>query len=157
MFIKCLKKCILGFIKLYRRFYKLTSISGSNNYDLLNPVKITAKTFIKNSTNEIENLPLVSKESNGIFFVSLNPKLYQSRNIYDLYWYVQYIKNAPQKRLITSFQVIPYNISANIDIELEKQDINCQVDNLEQEINYKIKDENYKIIILEDKNEFTNI
>ena len=132
-------------------------MNGSNNYDLLNPIKITAKTFIKNSTNEIENLPLVSKESDGIFFVSLNPKLYQSRNIYDLYWYVQYTKNTPQKRLITSFQIIPYNINANVDVEIKNQDINCQVDNLEQTVNCKIKDEEFRIIILENKNELTNI
>ena len=128
-------------LRLYRRFYKIekAATDSSETYSLIDPTQLTAKTFVRNTTNEIEDLGSPQKDSSGIYYVNLNPKKYSIDLEYDVHWYVTYISIAPIKRLLTTFKLIPqilssgqieYNLDYNNNIEFEINDaIDIEIEN----------------------------
>lgn len=123
-------------IRLYRRFYKLNSSGNNDTHELIDPAEVLCNSYVKDSVNVIETKS-PTKESLGIYFVDLNPNFYSFSNIYDLIWEVRYINNSNIKKLYTTFKINPINISANMDYEIEKN-----------EIIYNVNNEMFEIIIL---------
>ena len=105
-------------LTLYRDFYCINHTSfNSDNYVLINPVELSANTYVKNSTAITETL-VVYNESLGKYYVKLNPFFYSFDYIYELKWSVVYDLNSPVKILTTRFKMKPYNINSSFDVEV---------------------------------------
>ena len=104
---------------LYKDFYCInhTTFSSADTYTLINPISISANTFVENSNVLIENIS-TQNESVGRYYVNLNPNLYSFDNVYELIWSIMYNANSPIKNLKTRFRLNPYNINASLDIEI---------------------------------------
>lgn len=114
----------MGLLRLYRKFYCVTTASSADTYTLITPTSLSASTYVSGSgdttsTTLVETgFPLV-EESSGVFYADLNPRLYSSDVTYDLVWYVQYTPTAPANRkLCTRFRIMPFNIANQLDYEL---------------------------------------
>ena len=112
----------MGLLRLYRKIYCVST--ATNDYTLITPTSISAECYVAgtggtNSSTLIEtNIPLIEEEV-GIFYADLNPQLYASDVTYDLVFYVQYTPSAPvDKKLITRFRIMPFNIANNLDYEV---------------------------------------
>jgi len=119
----------MAVIRLYRRFYKITSDGNLNSYSLIDPIEIIASSYIKDSINLIETVSEIQKESTGIYFVDLSPDLYSYSNTYDLKWTVQYTTSikSSNKNLLTTFKLKPINISSEIGINLTDSDFSYDI------------------------------
>jgi len=114
----------MGILRLYRKFYCVSTAGSSDTYTLITPTSVTAQCFVAGtggteSATLIESgIPLTEEES-GIFYADLNPTLYSSDVTYDLVFYVQYTSDAPlDKKLITRFRIMPFNIASQLDFEI---------------------------------------
>jgi len=113
----------MAVIRLYRRFYRINSRKSGDLYSLIDPVSISANVYEKDTPNLIEANPPITRESEGIYYVDLNPILYSYDKTYDLKWTAQYINIAPLKNLVTSFKLNPTNFGTGGEIytEVENQ------------------------------------
>ncbi len=115
----------MGILRLYRKFYCVSTLGPSDTYTLITPVSVTAESYVAgtggtNSSTLIETGIPITEEEVGIFYADLNPILYSSDVTYDLVWYVQYTPVAPaNKKLITRFRISPLNIASQLDYEIE--------------------------------------
>jgi len=91
----------MSIFRLYRKFYSINYNLGTTNYTLINPTTLSANTYLSNVLVE-SNLNII-QESNGVYYVDLNPTLYTNPNIYELRWFVQYVNNSATKILQTMF------------------------------------------------------
>ena len=114
----------MGEIRLYRKFYcaSVSTIGGTDEYNLINPYSLSANTFVAGTGNTqtstiIESGLNIIQSETGIYYVDLDPISYAADIIYDLVWYVEYIENSPNKKLVTRFKVNPVNIGQQIEIE----------------------------------------
>lgn len=125
----------MGLLRLYRKIYRVSKSGTSETYTLITPTSITAESFVAgtgdtNSSSIIETDITLIESSTGIFYADLNPNLYSSDVTYDLVFYVQYTPTAPSnKKLITRFRIMPFNIANNLDFEIS------DVNNIDFEIN----------------------
>jgi len=134
----------MGILRLYRKFYCVSTSGPSDTYTLITPTSVTAEVYVAgsggtNSSTLIETgIPLVEEEI-GIFYADLNPTLYSSDVTYDLVFYVQYTPVAPaNKKLITRFRIKPYNIASQLDYEIsDKMSIDYEI-SYESKIEYEI-------------------
>lgn len=124
----------MAVIRLYRRFYKISSDGTIESYNLINPTSISAVVFLKDTTTLVESISVIVNESNGIYYVDLNPILYSYDQTYDLKWTVQYLNGKPTKILTTTFKLNPINISAEITTEFENQEVEVEFENQEIEV-----------------------
>ncbi len=121
----------MGILRLYRKFYCVSTAGTSDVYTLITPTSVTAEVYIAgtggtNSSTLIETGVPLTEEETGIFYADLNPTLYSSDVTYDLVFYVQYTPLAPlNKKLITRFRISPFNIANQLDYEIS--DVN-QID-----------------------------
>lgn len=121
----------MGILRLYRKFYCVSTAGASDVYTLITPTSVTAEVYIAgtggtNSSTLIETDVPLTEEEIGIFYADLNPTLYSSDVTYDLVFYVQYTPLAPlDKKLITRFRISPFNIANQLDYEIS--DVN-QID-----------------------------
>jgi len=119
----------MAVIRLYRRFYKINGSRAGDSYSLINPTSISAIVYIKDTSTVVESVSTINKESDGIYFVDLNPIYYSYENAYDLKWTVGYLPSTNLKTLTTSFKLNPINIYAgNISAEINEQEIECKID-----------------------------
>ena len=118
----------MAVIRLYKRFYKISSDGTIESYSLINPTLLSASVYLKDSITLIETISIVIKESDGVYFVDLNPILYSYDQTYNLKWTVQYLSGKPTKILTTSFRLNPINIASEITTEFENQEINCEIE-----------------------------
>lgn len=104
---------------LYKDFYCInhTAFNSADTYTLINPIEISANTYVENSSVLIENIS-VQNESIGKYYVNLNPNLYSFDNVYELIWSVVYNTSSPIVNLKTRFKLNPYNISTSLDVEM---------------------------------------
>ena len=114
----------MGLLRLYRKFYCVSTAGASDSYTLITPTSVTASSFIA-GTGGTESLTMIetgiplTEEETGIFYADLNPRLYSSGITYDLVFYVQYTPDAPlDKKLITRFRITPFNIANQLDFEI---------------------------------------
>ena len=120
----------MAIIRLYRKFYRISCHWVTESYNLINPVTLSAATYIKDSSILIETIPIINKESDGVYYADLLPNLYSYDNSYDLKWTVKYAELSPIKTLTTSFKLNPINIAGSeIYTEFENQEININVNN----------------------------
>jgi hypothetical protein len=114
----------MGVLRLYRKFYRVSTSDSPNSYSLITPFSISADTYVAgtggtNSNTLVESGVTLVEEETGIFYADLNPKLYSSDVTYDLVFLVQYTSIAPaDKKLITRFRVMPFNIANQLDYEI---------------------------------------
>lgn len=134
----------MGFLRLYRKFYCVTTAGPTDDYTLITPVSLSAATYVAGtgdtvSTTLIEAAIPYIEESNGVFYADLDPTLYSSDVTYDLMWYVQYTSNAPvDKKLMTRFRIMPFNIANNLDYEIsDSSSLDYEIDG-ETPIEYEI-------------------
>jgi hypothetical protein len=125
----------MGVLRLYRKFYCVSTAGNTDLYTLITPTSVTAEVYVAgtggtNSNTLIETGISITEEETGIFYADLNPKLYSSDVTYDLVFYVQYTTNAPiDKKLITRFRITPFNIANELDYDIS------DVNQLDYEIN----------------------
>jgi len=114
----------MGLLRLYRKFYCVSTSGSEDSYTLITPTSVTAQSFVAGtggteSTTMIETGIPLTEEETGIFYADLNPQLYSSDVTYDLVFYVQYTPIAPvDKKLITRFRIMPFNIANGLDFEI---------------------------------------
>lgn len=137
----------MGEIRLYRKIYcisnRLTSVGNVQSYNLIDPNSLTSNCYIAGSGSTESNILIesdlkITKESTGIYYVDLNPLLYSTDNTYDLVWYIEYVNNAPIKKLTTRFRLNNQSrVSNEITFEIFPQNIEIEIlnDNLEIQIN----------------------
>lgn len=114
----------MGLLRLYKKFYCVSKNITENLYTPITPLSISASSFIagtggtESNTMIESNIPLTEEEI-GIFYADLNPVLYSSDVTYDLVFYVTYTTNSPvDKKLITRFRIMPFNITNQLDFEI---------------------------------------
>ncbi len=119
-------------IRLYRKFYHVSPVlidgAYSHAYNLIDPVSISTK--VKNAYNSslIETPSTIVKESTGIYYVDLTPKLYSFNSVFELEWSVYYIDNAPLRKLPTRFRLDPINIGSNIEVDYKTLKIDADIE-----------------------------
>lgn len=121
----------MGILRIYRKFYCVSTFE--NVYTPISPLSLNASSYVAGtggteSSIVIEsNIPIIQEE-NGIYYADLNPQLYSSDITYDLVWYVQYISiSPPDKKLITRFRIMPFNIANQIDYEINNTPIEYEI------------------------------
>lgn len=121
-------------IKLYRRFYCVSFLNGSQTYTLIDPVELSVSTFLAGSGSTIGTTPIETSisythESLGFFFANLNPTLYSFDNSYDLVWSAKYtnVTGCPTKLLPTRFRLNPLSVGSSIQVEILKAPINVYI------------------------------
>jgi hypothetical protein len=118
----------MAVIRLYRKFYRIDANQSGDTYSLIDPISINASTFLKDTDNLIESASVINRESQGIYYVDLNPNYYSYENTYDLKWTVQYTWSSTNKILTTTFKLNPVNISAgDMTATIENQSIECEI------------------------------
>lgn len=119
-------------IRLYRKFYHvspmLTAGSYSHAYNLIDPISISTEVRNAYSSSLIETPSTVVKESTGIYYVDLTPKLYSFNSAFELEWSVYYINNAPLRRLPTRFRLDPINIGSGIEIDYKTFKVDTDIE-----------------------------
>jgi len=127
----------MGILRLYRKFYCVSTAGASDSYTLITPTSVTAESYIAgtggtNSSTLIETGIPLTEEETGIFYADLNPTLYSSDVTYDLVFFVQYTPVAPlNKKLITRFRIMPFNIANNLDYEIsDKNSLSYEIGSL---------------------------
>jgi len=114
----------MGLLRLYRKFYCVSTAGASDSYTLITPTSITATSFVAGtggteSSTLIETDITLIEEEVGIFYADLNPQLYAGDVTYDLVFYVQYTPEAPvDKKLITRFRIMPFTVANKLDFEI---------------------------------------
>lgn len=126
-------------LTLYKDFYYInhTAFNSADTYILINPVGISANTYISGSTTVVENL-IIQNESIGKYFVVLTPQLYSFDFIYELKWNVIYDLNSFNKILITKFRLQPQNINSSIDLEIVDTNYDFEIGSSSNGINIEI-------------------
>jgi hypothetical protein len=119
-------------IRLYRRFYKVSSATEPNTYELMDPYELNANTYIKDTNTLIETVSTIQKESTGIYFVDLTPSLYSCDNTYDLKWSVKYFDHNAVKTLTTSFRLNPLNIANEVEIDINQNSLTYEIENAKE-------------------------
>jgi len=124
----------MSLLRIYRKFYIITtSPNNGDDYNLIDPINLSAETYISGTGNTQSNTLIESginiiQEESGIYYANLNPTLYAIDFNYDLVWYVQYTNEAPlDKKLVTRFRVKPYNIAAQLDYEINNIPIEYEI------------------------------
>lgn len=118
----------MAVIRLYRKFYRIDANRVGDTYSLIDPTSINASTFIKDTNNLVESVSVINRESQGIYYVDLNPNYYSFENTYDLKWTVQYTWPSTNKILTTTFRLNPINISGgDITATIENQSVECEI------------------------------
>ncbi len=118
----------MAVIRLYRRFYKIDANRAGDTYSLIDPTSISAATYLKDTENLVESVSTINRESQGIYYVDLNPNYYSFESTYDLKWTVQYTWSSTNKILITTFRLNPINISAGETTAIiDTQDVECEI------------------------------
>lgn len=114
----------MGILRIYRKFYCVSTRSTPNTYTLITPTSVSASSYVagsggNESANLIEdNIPLVEEET-GIFYANMNPELYAEDVTYDLVFYVQYTPTAPpNKKLPVRFRIKAKSIVSQLEFEL---------------------------------------
>lgn len=114
----------MGILRLYRKFYCVSTFGSSSVYTLITPTSLSASTYIsglnrEESTTLIESsIPLIEEEV-GIFYANLNPELYAEDVTYDLVFYIQYTIDAPKdKRIPVRFRIKTKSIVTNFEYDL---------------------------------------
>jgi len=114
----------MGLLRLYRKFYCVSTSGTEDAYTLITPISVTASSFVagtggtESATMVETGIPLTEEET-GIFYADLTPELYSSDVTYDLVFYVQYTTDAPlDKKLNTRFRIKPFNIANGLDYEI---------------------------------------
>ena len=119
----------MGILRIYRKYYCIDTSSTPDSYTLINPVSLSASTYVAGSggtesSTLIESAIPVVQEETGVYYADLNPHLYSSDVTYDLVWYVQYTTDAPpNKKLTTRFRIKPFNVANQLDFEISDSTI----------------------------------
>ncbi len=116
-------------VRLYRQIYQIIQNGNTDNYTLIDAFNISAATYDVSNSNAFVEAPVVTHESTGIYYASLDSTLYLSADTYDLIWTVNYLSLAPYKNLTTRFQLAPSgsgntitysNIIYSMDYEIKR-------------------------------------
>ncbi len=93
-------------LRLYRDIYRIDYNGSTNNavYTLITPYSLSANSTLYGLGTLIET-PTVVLSATGIYYAELDAQLYDTTNIYELNWLVQYTINAPLKTLKTRFRL----------------------------------------------------
>jgi hypothetical protein len=89
----------MGILRLYRKFYCVSTNDTPESYTLITPTSITASSFIA-GTGGTESLTMIetgiplTEEETGIFYADLD------------------------KKLITRFRIMPFNVANQLDFEI---------------------------------------
>jgi len=127
----------MGLLRLYRKFYCVSTSGTEDSYTPITPTSVTASSFIAGtggteSATMIETGIPLTEEETGIFYADLTPELYSSDVTYDLVFYVQYTPLAPaDKKLSTRFRIMPFNIANQLDFEIsDVNSIDFEISNI---------------------------
>jgi hypothetical protein len=114
----------MGILRIYRKFYCVSTRSTPNTYTLITPTSLSAATYVagsggnESSTLIEANIPLVEEET-GIFYADMDPELYAEDVTYDLVFYVQYTPSAPAgKKLPVRFRIKAKSTVSQLEYEL---------------------------------------
>ena len=111
-------------IRLYRQMYRIenANLNSGSTYNLVDVASLSASTFdINGSTGStiVEYNLTPTRESQGVYYVDLNPQMYSFDVTYELKWYVNYVDNSPQRILPTRFKIEPQIVGNVIQVQIE--------------------------------------
>lgn len=115
---------VMGILRLYRKFYCVSTAGSSDTYTLITPTSLSASTYVsgiggEESSSLIESSIQLTEEETGIFYANLNQDLYAEDITYDLVFYVQYTESAPRnKRIPVRFRIKTKSLVTNLEYEL---------------------------------------
>jgi len=119
----------MTYLRLYRDFYCINSSSLSGEtYSLINVEDISGYVTPEGSSSVVE-IPEITNESQGKYYVNLTPGLYNIDDVYEMNWVLKYTSESPEKKLITRFKLNPIVVGQNVDIRLNNQDIRLEIVN----------------------------
>lgn len=126
-------------VKLYKKFYLVVSSNGSQTYNLIDPVSLSANTYVAGtgateSNTIIESTLPILQESTGVYYADLNPYLYVSDVTYDLIWFVGYTASSPIKKISTRFRINVNSVSNEIEIEYVNYPLEIEINESPTEI-----------------------
>mgnify|MGYP003509892540 FL=1 len=119
----------------FRVFRDIYRIDQTSVYTLIDPYALSASVYTYGSGTFVES-PIVSLSATGIYYVDLNLMLYTYDNIYEIFWYINYVAIAPQKILKTRFRFNPISINslAESGYEIIRQPMEFEIMNSPIEI-----------------------
>lgn len=126
-------------VKLYKKFYLVVSSNGSQTYNLIDPVSLSANTYVAGTGATESNIIIetslsISQESIGVYYADLNPFLYASDVTYDLIWFVGYTASSPIKKISTRFRINVNSVSNEIEIEYVNYPLEIEINESPTEI-----------------------
>ena len=114
-------------LHVYRRFYHVeNSASGSSSYTLIPPYSLSASVRnISQGSIVVEASATTVNTTVGVYYADLSVSLYNTDDIYEIDWQVEYTVSSPVRHLFTRFQfpgvsvsVPAGNVVRELDIEV---------------------------------------
>lgn len=108
-------------IKIYRRFYCITSEGGNETYTLFDPQSIVANVFnVTQGNSLVESNVTVTQSSTGFYYAQLNGALYNSDDDYKVVFDVVYEVGSSSKSLESQFKLDPViTPKGTVQVELD--------------------------------------
>ncbi len=92
-------------IRVYRKFYIITTSGGVQQYDLLDPFSLRAISIDVTQNTVVEPSLPITQESAGFYYATLDPNLYYGGGLYEINWKVSYLSGQDEKNLYTRFKL----------------------------------------------------
>lgn len=112
-------------LHVYRRFYHVdVSIDGSSSYSLIQPHALSASVRnISQGSAIIEASATTVNTTVGVYYADLSVSLYNTDDVYEIDWEVQYTPSSPVRHLLARFQfpgisIQVGNVIRELDIEV---------------------------------------
>ncbi len=129
-------------LRVYKKFYQIKN----NNYTLINPYLLTVEIY-NTTTSLLVESPTGIQESTGFYYFNINPSLYNSIDIYEAKWLVDYTNSSGLKTLSLFFMYDDIIINNNvykfgeISYEISKNKFDVEITN-NQPLILEIKNNN---------------
>lgn len=92
-------------IRIYRRFYRISLNNGTETYVPINPFELIVDVHNITNNNVVVESNLIPVEENlGLWYIELTSNLYNSNDIFEINWKVNYTEQAPLKIQYTRFK-----------------------------------------------------
>lgn len=102
-------------IRVYRRFY----VATSDVYTAIDPFSLSANVYNTTQGNSlVQSAVTIVNTTTGEYYADLDRNLYNSDDIYEINWIVNYTNEAPTKNLYTKFKFPMGNVIGR-DIQIE--------------------------------------
>ena len=119
-------------LHIYRRFYRVDATIESSSYELIDPYSLSASVTNVTQNSLVEGTATTVNTLVGIYYVDLSVPLYNTNDIYEVDWQIQYTPSSPVRHLYSRFRfpevlVQVGKVIRELDINVDNRDIRIEL------------------------------